>query len=90
MAAYNDGNTSRHKEWYDPDLQDVNPEIRYLLENYSKIPAAKVVDHVNEIVSSTCVNGCCFEQDLRQLVYDGVPSAQLIGLDIEGPLLDLG
>ncbi|KAJ5731789.1 uncharacterized protein N7483_006297 [Penicillium malachiteum] len=129
MAAYNDGNTSRHKEWYDPDIQAVNPEIRYLLEEYSKIPAAKVVDHVNEIRARgfaanpyPCIGhyrflnltlrihslyesiltrlksnpsshyldlGCCFGQDLRQLVYDGVPSAQLIGLDIEGPLLDL-
>lgn len=34
--------------------------------------------------------GCCFGQDLRQLVLDGVPSSQLIGLDIEGPLMDLG
>jgi len=27
---------------------------------------------------------------MRQLVADGVPSAQLIGLDIEGPLIELG
>lgn len=34
--------------------------------------------------------GCCFGQDLRQLVLDGVPSSQLSGLDIEGPLMELG
>lgn len=34
--------------------------------------------------------GCCFGQDLRQLVLDGVPSSQLVGVDIEGPLMDLG
>ncbi|KAK7747783.1 hypothetical protein SLS62_008819 [Diatrype stigma] len=34
--------------------------------------------------------GCCFGQDLRQLVYDGVPSQHLIGLDIEGALMALG
>ena len=34
--------------------------------------------------------GCCFGQDLRQLVKDGVPSQQLIGLDIEGPLMEQG
>jgi SAM-dependent methyltransferase len=34
--------------------------------------------------------GCCFGQDLRQLVLDGGPSSQLIGLDIERPLMDLG
>ena len=34
--------------------------------------------------------GCCFGQDLRQLVADGVPSSQLIGLDIESQLIELG
>ncbi|KAI2776633.1 hypothetical protein F4815DRAFT_334682 [Daldinia loculata] len=34
--------------------------------------------------------GCCFGQDLRQLVFDGVPSERLVGLDIERPLLELG
>lgn len=34
--------------------------------------------------------GCCFGQDLRQLVLDGVPSDNLVGLDIEGPLMELG
>ncbi|KAI1657749.1 hypothetical protein F4813DRAFT_359425 [Daldinia decipiens] len=34
--------------------------------------------------------GCCFGQDLRRLVFDGVPSERLVGLDIERPLLELG
>ncbi|KAI0196931.1 hypothetical protein F4808DRAFT_463830 [Astrocystis sublimbata] len=34
--------------------------------------------------------GCCFGQDLRQLVCDGVPSEHLVGLDIEAPLIELG
>lgn len=34
--------------------------------------------------------GCCFGQDLRQLVHDGVPSDRLIGLDIAGVLMELG
>ena len=34
--------------------------------------------------------GCCFGQDLWQLVVDGVPSEKLVGLDIEGPLMELG
>lgn len=34
--------------------------------------------------------GCCFGQDLRQLVLDGVPSGHLTGLDIEGALMELG
>ncbi|XXG99235.1 High-affinity nicotinic acid transporter [Hypoxylon texense] len=34
--------------------------------------------------------GCCFGQDLRQLVHDGVPSDRLTGLDIASALLELG
>lgn len=34
--------------------------------------------------------GCCFGQDLRQLVLDGVPSQNLVGLDIEGALMEHG
>ncbi len=34
--------------------------------------------------------GCCFGQDLRQLVLDGVPSQNLTGLDIEGALMEYG
>lgn len=34
--------------------------------------------------------GCCFGQDLCQLVHDGIRSSQLTGLDIEEPLIDLG
>ena len=34
--------------------------------------------------------GCCFGQDLRELVADGAPSENIYGLDIEGPLIDVG
>lgn len=34
--------------------------------------------------------GCCFGQDLRQLVLDGVPSQHLVGLDIAGALMEHG
>ncbi|KAI0518502.1 hypothetical protein F5B22DRAFT_599426 [Xylaria bambusicola] len=34
--------------------------------------------------------GCCFGQDLRQLVFDGVPSQHLAGLDVAQPLIELG
>ncbi|KAJ5525833.1 hypothetical protein N7494_012483 [Penicillium frequentans] len=145
MAANNDGNATRHQQWYDPDKEEVNPEISDLLEKYSNIPSTKVVKHVDEIdihdlrhnlISGRfqrardfaanpypCIGhyrflnltllthlhyqiifaklksntsaiyidiGCCFGQDLRQLVHDGIPSSQLIGLDIEGSLMDLG
>lgn len=34
--------------------------------------------------------GCCFAQDLRQLVQDGVPSERLHGVDVDQKFLDLG
>ncbi|KAI0097510.1 hypothetical protein GGR51DRAFT_540890 [Nemania sp. FL0031] len=34
--------------------------------------------------------GCCFGQDLRQLVFDGAPSDRLIGLDITPGLPEVG
>lgn len=50
-----------------------------------------IVSKLKSDSSSTYLDiGCCFGQDLRQLVLDGVPSSQLVGIDIEGPLLDLG
>jgi len=33
--------------------------------------------------------GCCLAQDLRKLVFDGVPSENLYGLDIEARFIDL-
>ncbi|KAJ5128112.1 hypothetical protein N7448_008891 [Penicillium atrosanguineum] len=130
MAAINDSDAERYQKWYDPDLEEVNPQIRHLLETYSNIRPADVVSHVNKIRARgfaanpyPCIGnyrflnltllthplyksiisklqsnsfaiyldlGCCFGQDLRQLVLDGVPSSQLVGLDIEGPLMDLG
>lgn len=34
--------------------------------------------------------GCCFAQDLRKLVHDGAPAANLWGADLEPEFLDLG
>jgi SAM-dependent methyltransferase len=34
--------------------------------------------------------GCCFGQDLRQLVFDGIPSEQLVGVDIDPRLPEFG
>ena len=34
--------------------------------------------------------GCCFGQDLRQLVAHGAPSENIYGLDIESQLIDMG
>ena len=34
--------------------------------------------------------GCCFGQELRQLVVDGVPSEQLYRIDVDARFLDMG
>ncbi|KAJ6263865.1 Methyltransferase adrK [Drechslerella dactyloides] len=34
--------------------------------------------------------GSCMGQDVRRLVYDGAPGANIVGVDIKGALLDLG
>ncbi|KAK6076930.1 hypothetical protein SCUP234_06999 [Seiridium cupressi] len=78
MAATNETSSpQRNRGWYQEDLVEVNEPIRKLLEDYSKVPYAEVVKHVNGI-------------DLRQLVLDGAPSQRLTGLDVAGPLMNLG
>ena len=37
--------------WYYPELKKLGPSARELLENYSKIPAAEVEDHIYKMVS---------------------------------------
>ncbi|KAJ3567043.1 hypothetical protein NPX13_g6912 [Xylaria arbuscula] len=49
-----------------------------------------IVDRLKRSNTTYLDIGCCFGQDLRQLVYDGVPSEHLIGIDIEQPLIELG
>ncbi|KAK9413610.1 hypothetical protein SUNI508_11819 [Seiridium unicorne] len=131
MAATNETSSpQRNRGWYQEDLVEVNEPIRKLLEDYSKVPYAEVVKHVNGIRERgfeanpyPCIGlyrftiltllthpsyasitsrlqatedasyldvGCCFGQDLRQLVLDGVPSQRLTGLDVAGPLMNLG
>lgn len=34
--------------------------------------------------------GCCFGQDIRKLVYDGAPSSNLHGIDIDAAFIELG
>lgn len=36
--------------WYEPELTEVEPEARELLEKYSNIPSERVVQHVNSLV----------------------------------------
>ncbi|KAI1120149.1 hypothetical protein F5Y10DRAFT_139700 [Nemania abortiva] len=50
----------------------------------------KIVERLKQENATYLDIGCCFGQDLRQLVFDGVPSSRLIGLDIAEPLMEVG
>lgn len=50
VAVVNDSDGERYRKWYDPDLEEVNPQIRRLLEVYSKVLPTDIVKHVNDIV----------------------------------------
>lgn len=50
----------------------------------------KIVERLKSAGTTYLDIGCCFGQDLRQLVLDGVPSERLIGLDIAVPLMEHG
>ena len=41
---------SKNLPWYIPDLEDVNPAFRELLEKYSGILPERVKDHVFDMV----------------------------------------
>ncbi|KAG6355007.1 hypothetical protein INS49_004088 [Diaporthe citri] len=46
MAATNEtSHPERNKGWYQEDLTEINQPMRDLLENYSKVPREKVVNH---------------------------------------------
>ena len=52
MAANAETSTpQQHNKWYQDDVTEVNEPISKLLENYSKVPSGKVVEHMNTTVS---------------------------------------
>ncbi|KAI1390189.1 uncharacterized protein F4822DRAFT_228375 [Hypoxylon trugodes] len=64
---------------------------RFAILTLSTHPLYKtIVERLKAPNASYLDVGCCFGQDLRQLVQDGVPSENLVGLDIEGALMELG
>lgn len=54
-------------------------------------PYQKVVQRLKSDPSALFLDlGCCVGQELRQLAFDGVPTKQLLGADIEPSFFDLG
>ena len=43
--------TSKDVQWFKPDITDINPAFRALMEDYSKIPAEQVKSHIVNVVS---------------------------------------
>lgn len=163
------GTQDRSVDWFQDELEDIDPQARSVLETYSKIPSDQVIPHVLKIVGHVfslcqktmdlsikyfafmsqakkhillvmqrltshqrdtawevfpypCIGqfrfldmaiggfdaypevvkrlksgkeklldlGCCFGQDIRRLVSDGVPDKVCIGSDIHQGFLDLG
>ena len=52
---------------------------------------SQILDRLTSVTNATLLDlGCCFAQDLRQLVHDGVACNRLYGIDIDRKFLDLG
>ncbi|KAL6718758.1 hypothetical protein ACLMJK_002992 [Lecanora helva] len=84
---------SKDVPWYDAELGDFSAESRELFEKYSGIAPDRVNGHIQDIEpesKNTLLDlGCCFAQDIRKLVYDGVPSENLYACDLRPEYLDL-
>jgi hypothetical protein len=54
MAAV--GTQDKSVGWFQPELEDVNPQARTILETYCKLSSEEVVPHVLNIVSLAALN----------------------------------
>ncbi|KAL8665680.1 MAG: hypothetical protein Q9202_001990 [Teloschistes flavicans] len=154
-AATNREKIGSTDSWYAHDIPNVPDAMRQLFEQYSCIPPAQVIEHIEQIRSRAfavypypCIGqsrwlnlslsrhilypdvltrlcqpatggmtqyqslgmdgqkssryyplshpqkfldlGCCLAQDLRKLAFDGAPSENLYGLDIEKGFIEIG
>lgn len=46
-------NTSKDVAWFNPDIADIDPAFRQLMDDYSKIPADSVKSHILAVVSTS-------------------------------------
>ena len=67
-------------------------QLRFLNLSLRTHPAyPQILHYLTSIPNATLLDlGCCFAQDLRQLVHDGVASNRLYGIDVDRKFLDLG
>ncbi|EKV04395.1 hypothetical protein PDIG_23970 [Penicillium digitatum PHI26] len=93
----------REFPWYEPELTEIPEPAKTLLENYSKIQPGQEVEHVKKVSplypeildrlksgQKLLDVGCAVGQELRQLVFDGVPSGNLYASDLRQDFYDIG
>ena len=64
--------------------------MRFLTYNLARLPFYKRLLERLRSGATFLDAGCCFGQEIRYLVRDGVDSAQLYGFDLEPEFLELG
>lgn len=82
---------SRHP-LYPEVLARLRPQIDLETQRLESLNISGKSSGISYIHSSSQVLldlGCCLAQDLRKLVFDGVPSENLYGLDVEKGFIDL-
>ncbi|KAF6228818.1 hypothetical protein HO173_011666 [Letharia columbiana] len=67
-------------------------QLRFLNLSLRTHPAyPQILHRLTSTPNTTLLDlGCCFAQDLRQLVLDGVASDRLYGIDVDRKFIDLG
>ena len=64
--------------------------MRFLSCHLRRLPFYKEVLDRLKTGATFCDAGCCFAQELRWLVNDGIPSEQLSGFDLEHEFINMG
>lgn len=66
--------------------------MRFLALNLRRMPFYhRILDHPKANPLANFLDaGCCFGQEIRSLVDEGIPSTQFFGCDLEQPFIDLG
>lgn len=65
-------------------------QMRFLTYNLSLLPFYRQVLTRIHSGATFLDAGCCFGQEIRYMVQDGVPSTQLYGFDLEPDFIELG
>ncbi|RHZ57482.1 uncharacterized protein CDV56_106069 [Aspergillus thermomutatus] len=89
---------ARKPDWYQRDVQSINADaqspgkMRFLAFNLPRMPFYnRVLERLRTDPSTNFLDaGCCFGQEIRSLVDQGISGKQLFGCDVEQAFIDLG